>query len=33
MASDFFKGLTTPPSVQADQPIPYKWKELKALGD
>jgi len=32
MASDFFNGLDTPRSVQADQPIPYKWKELKALG-
>jgi len=32
MASDFFNGLATPLSVQADQPIPYKWKELKALG-
>ena len=32
MASDFFNGLDTPPSVQADQPIPYKWRDLKALG-
>ena len=32
MASDFFNGLDSPRSVQTDQPIPYKWKELKALG-
>ncbi len=32
IASDFFNGLETPVSVQVDQPIPYKWKELKALG-
>jgi pimeloyl-ACP methyl ester carboxylesterase len=32
IASDFFNGLDTPESVQADQPIPYKWKDLKALG-
>jgi len=32
MASDFFNGLDTPRFVQADQPIPYKWRDLKALG-
>jgi len=32
IAANFFKGKASPELVEADQPIPYKWKDLKALG-
>lgn len=28
---DFFEGKPTPDEVNVDKPIPYKWKDLKAL--
>lgn len=30
IASDFFKGIDVPASVQSE-PVPYKWSDLKAL--
>ena len=32
LALDFLKSLEIPEEVEVDQPIPYKWKDLKALG-
>ena len=32
LALDFLKSLEIPSEVEVDQPIPYKWKDLKALG-
>lgn len=32
LALDFLKSLEIPKEVEVDQPIPYKWKDLKALG-
>lgn len=32
LALDFLKNIEVPTEVEVDQPIPYKWKDLKALG-
>ena len=32
LALDFLKNKDIPDEVDVDQPIPYKWKDLKALG-
>ena len=32
LALDFLQSLEIPSEVEVDQPIPYKWKDLKALG-
>lgn len=32
LALDFLQSLEIPKEVEVDQPIPYKWKDLKALG-
>ena len=32
LAFDFLKSVEVPKEVEVDQPIPYKWKDLKALG-
>jgi len=32
LALDFINNEDTPNEVQTDQPIPYKWKDLRALG-
>ena len=31
LALDFIKNKTIPKEVQTDKPVPYKWKDLKAL--
>ncbi len=32
LASDFLENIDVPAEVKVDKPIPYKWKELRALG-
>lgn len=32
LALDFLHSVEIPREVEVDQPIPYKWKDLKALG-
>ena len=29
---DFLENIDVPAEVKVDKPIPYKWKELRALG-